>query len=729
MKTPFLRLRTWLSGLFMLFYFSGTAAPIKGKQYLLRQPDGTQVQVKVWGDEYYQRVESLDGYTLVRDTKGWINYAQLSKDGSELLSTGIVYKGKDTTIATLKKGLEISKEGIGQSKARSKAKLEAGSAKKSFRLEDAAPAPTTGSVNGVTILVDFSDVPASIPAGDIDGLFNQIGYTGYGNNGSVRDYFRDVSGNQLDFTNEVKGYYRAKKPKTYYDQPEKYGQDGELLGEILEWLDKEQNFDFSTLSTENGMIRSLHVMYAGYPDHGWSKGLWPHQSWNTSFTYDGVTTGAYEITNIGNDIEIGVVCHESGHMLLGWPDLYDTQAPSSSGLGGFCLMSWQGDNKNPVPPNAYLRWNAGWTTVTEINNVQGWFDLPSNSNTVLKYNHPTNGREYFFLEARQKEGRNLALPDEGVMIWHVDEWGWNSYEDMTIDRHYKVSLEQADGQFDLERDFGTDEDDLFKAGKVDAFNDQTLPNARWWSGAPSGLNVSQIGAVGPVVSVYLDNQSQSGACSFGAPTTSSFPATGYREYTFAHLIGTEGPDVYNWKRFIIQWDPSNGQYGLYNLNLHTYNQNPAPWVNLVPKVQHTLSQSQPIITFSGTNIPGLDGTYYVAFHGSNLVLAEINARYTIYLSNSGTTPACEVARIEEVNTEALSIAPNPASSMATIVADFAVEGAELVVANELGTVMNTPYTVGGKEIKVDVSGLQPGLYMARVKVGNQVKMKKILVDR
>ncbi len=40
-----------------------------GELFDLRQPDGSLVPVRIWGDEFYRVVESLDGYTLVRDAE------------------------------------------------------------------------------------------------------------------------------------------------------------------------------------------------------------------------------------------------------------------------------------------------------------------------------------------------------------------------------------------------------------------------------------------------------------------------------------------------------------------------------------------------------------------------------------------------------------------------------------------------------------------------------------
>ena len=66
------------------------ADPVWGEFFELDQPDGSRVEVLIWGDEFYRVVESLDGYTLVRDpATGVICYARLSADGNDLVSTGV----------------------------------------------------------------------------------------------------------------------------------------------------------------------------------------------------------------------------------------------------------------------------------------------------------------------------------------------------------------------------------------------------------------------------------------------------------------------------------------------------------------------------------------------------------------------------------------------------------------------------------------------------------------
>ncbi len=79
----------------------------------------------------------------------------------------------------------------------------------------------------------------------------------------------------------------------------------------------------------------------------------------------------YMLSSMGrskDDLSIGTFCHESGHMLCRWPDLYDYGSrdgdfEKSAGLGYYCLMSAGNHNDNgrtPSPVCAYLRNLVGW---------------------------------------------------------------------------------------------------------------------------------------------------------------------------------------------------------------------------------------------------------------------------------------------------------------------------------------------------------------------------------
>ena len=545
-------IRNRLLGVVILLLSSLTlAAPYWGEIFEFKQPDGTLAQVKVYGDEYYQYVESLDGYTLVRSPEtGWIEYAETNEDDSDFIATGVVYDPRQRTDPNhpvfntlaqraselkgktknriqdkgpaLKPGLRLRRQSVLQKVRENMKRLNperfaAGEEGQDGSVLAAAgeaviqPA-VTGSVVGLTLLIDFSDDPATISQAAIESYCNQPGYTGYGNSGSVYDFFYDVSNGNLQYTNYVTPYYRAKNPRSYYEGDcSGYGKVGELIKEALVWLDDPagMNFNFNTLSLSGTSIKCLNVLYAGGTTScGWAKGLWPHASSYSGFTSnEGIRSGKYQMTNVGSSLSLGTYCHENGHMMCGYPDLYD-YGYESRGAGNFCLMAYGGSSQNPVPPCGYMRWKTGWETVIEMTaDPAGTLrQHTANSNVSFRYSNPSDSKEFFLIESRVKTGRNASFPDEGLVIWHIDENGSNDNEQMTSALHYKVSVEQADGLFQLESNASSGgANDCFHGGYKDAFDDFTLPNAQWWSGANSGLNISQISPVSGLMSFSVGN--------------------------------------------------------------------------------------------------------------------------------------------------------------------------------------------------------------------------------
>jgi subtilisin-like proprotein convertase family protein len=68
---------------------------------------------------------------------------------------------------------------------------------------------------------------------------------------------------------------------------------------------------------------------------------------------------------------------------------------------------------------------------------------------------------------------------------------------MTDASHYELSLEQADGLFQLERlrnQIG-DANDLY-AGPSARFSDATVPDSKWWNGTASNLTIDEVSAPG-----------------------------------------------------------------------------------------------------------------------------------------------------------------------------------------------------------------------------------------
>jgi M6 family metalloprotease-like protein len=360
-----------------------------------------------------------------------------------------------------------------------------------------------GDFKGLLLLIDFSDAPATIAREEVERFCNQPGYSGFGNHGSVFDFFFENSIGRCRYTNVVAPYYRAQHPKTYYTdraipQPQRAY---ELINEALSFH-RAQGFDFSPLTVDNqGFVYAMNVYYAGAVTNNWAEGLWPHaHHLGTPVRLrPGMSAFDYQFTAMGSELTLGTFCHENGHMLCDYPDLYD-YGYESSGVGGYCLMC-AGNNvneKNPIAISAYLKRVSGWArSVTPITHGLQ-LSLGAGTNDFAIYSR--SGREYFLIENRSKAGRDTGLPDEGLAVWHVDEDGDNSHEHMTTGSHYELSLEQADGLFQLERQrnqYGGI-GDLY-AGTSARFADNTVPDSKWWNGTSSNLTIDQVSAAGPSI--------------------------------------------------------------------------------------------------------------------------------------------------------------------------------------------------------------------------------------
>jgi M6 family metalloprotease-like protein len=480
---------------------------IKSEKVKLSQQDGSLITLIVSGDEFYARYENEEGYTVVYDT-GLGRYCYAALFRGEFISTGTPATKKAP--AGLRRHLRETGEVIA-----AKFERRFGLSKPPAHPGPAVPTEMTfgpdsgllegprlhnGKVRGLTVMVEFKDVPCTVDKKEIEAMLNDDAYTKNGNFCSVRGYYLLMSGKQLDYSNEVFGPVKLKHKRSYYHFTRK----NEILEEALRALAKDKvkfrRFD----SSGDGRVDAINIMYAGstqYVDRSW---LWPHNFYN-EIRLDGVSTYFYQICSLESK-SIGTFCHENGHMLCRFPDLYDygnrdTDFVRSSGLGYYCLMS-AGNHLNggltPAPINAYLRHLAGWcTTVVSINKPGTYEAVHGDYTTVYKYGMSDLMNEYFLVENRSKLGLDAALPAEGLAVYHCDVLGSNEWQQATPTKHYQCGLVQADGIFHLEN--GTnmgDRNDLFASKTGTAFAYETSPSSQRWDRSDSGLNIADIGKPG-----------------------------------------------------------------------------------------------------------------------------------------------------------------------------------------------------------------------------------------
>jgi hypothetical protein len=207
----------------------------------------------------------------------------------------------------------------------------------------------------------------------------------------------------------------------------------------------------------------------------------------------------------GTPVQIGVFCHELGHA-LGLPDLYDTDG-SSEGAGGWGLMGAGGYGGNQVQPDrpshlsAWSKLHLGLRTARTVL-LEGIYALtPVEEGGEILLIETSDPMEYFLVEYRARRGFDDSLAGQGILVWHVDALQVSAgLAENTVnadETHYGVSLEQADGEFELESGGNRgDSGDPFPGfrGAMNPnhrFGEDTIPASSTFGG-PSGVTIELV---------------------------------------------------------------------------------------------------------------------------------------------------------------------------------------------------------------------------------------------
>jgi len=646
---PTLLVSLWLCAL-ALAALRGSALAVPANPRLMQaaQPDGTRISVALKGDEYNHWHEDAAGYTILKDTSdgAWV-YAE--RDASGALRPGSHRVGAaDPEKLDLKRHLLDEGRAKAASVRRSKAEAvrRARAESSPFRVFSAqsaaagvSPAPSktpilTGTMKNLVILARFSDQSSTYSQAQFNSLFNDTGYTGgtdpatTGAFGSVKDYYKEVSYNNLTVQSVVSPWVTLPHGYAYYGANDASGYDvlpKEMVIDAINALAAiPGGFDFSQCDGNgDGQVDGLTIIHSGRAeelDGNDTKYIWSHQ-WelDSPIVKNGVSMQVYhtEAEQRGWDgysstfglARIGTICHETGHF-LGLPDLYDTSpTPTSSGLGEFCLMSggsWtgpDGDGASPAHMSAWPKKYLGWVTATQLTTV-GTKSLnrietdPSALYMLRDSAFPAD--EYFLIENRQGAGFDAYIPGSlrGLLIWHVDE----NMPDNTNPAHYLVDLEEASGVQHLTAGTGIygDDSDYYRSGNNN-FTDGSTPNSKSYYGSPNyslKLPVTAISATGPTMTFSLGTTDPS------APTA---PATVYDGLTTADITRTGSTSQLsgNWTP---SSDPETGVAGYYYaIGTAAGNANVADWTS------NALSQT---ITRTGLSLTN-GTTYYIGVKAVN----------------------------------------------------------------------------------------------------------------
>ena len=366
-----------------------------------------------------------------------------------------------------------------------------------------------GKIYSLTLLVDFSDKPAPVTVKEVEEWLNKEGFNKDGCNGSVRDYYLDVSNGQLDLTNEVFGWYRAKHPKSWYENLQGYSGSDSLMKEVFNYFDP--LVDFSRYDNDkDGTTEAINIVYAG-AGQTWGQGLWPHSGWSSE-KRDGVRLTHHQMTDMPGKFSIYVFVHESGHMIFGWPDLY--------WYGDYCTMGNRANDLNPVAINDFYRADQGWIPFVDVTSNDVSLETTKPNEVCYRYKNAARpDKEGLVWSYVRNTGRNKVLKGSGLLMQHYDfSIDGNSASNKLTLRvvHANAAGKSNDNVADQWPNPGSDANAFFKSGTYSEFSDDKYPAIRWYNGSQTGLKITDIGTPSETLTFCIG-----GNCSADAPSSSS----------------------------------------------------------------------------------------------------------------------------------------------------------------------------------------------------------------
>jgi M6 family metalloprotease-like protein len=531
------------------FCFAGTAfsVPAAPDIFEVRQPDGHVFQARLRGDEWNNRIETVEGYSIKKDIDGYWYYVWYFERDMPVLSNTYAH---EAPLASLRKHIRPEKEFLRLPPGLSRLEtaepeyadpevIRQGARRASGPLH--AGAPLNGNI--LFILAEFDDVT---------GTYSEASFATFINN-NINDYFNEASYGLVTLSQANESFGTANNGvvgwvNIGYNHPNNTNRQQVAKDAILA---TDPYVDFSAYDNDgDGYVDAdelaVVVITAGYEcAYGSPPGpcMWGHRSSLGSVgppTVDGVIVGDYHGSRGGyaefgekhssHQATMGIMVHELGHLIFGLPDLYDTNG-GSEGIGAYGVMgggSWGKANSDtysgetPVLPCAWSKYSLGWVEGTESTGIvsitAAGSVLADSSNTTYRL-VTDSAREYFWVENRYPLGydrgleRWLGIGFGGLAIWHIDKSKSDNTEecspptDCTL-THFMVAVEQADGNWDLEKDSNRgNKTDLWYSENVTTFDNVSTPDSNLYNGTLSGVSVSNISTAGETMNMTLTEPS------------------------------------------------------------------------------------------------------------------------------------------------------------------------------------------------------------------------------
>lgn len=204
---------------------------------------------------------------------------------------------------------------------------------------------------------------------------------------------------------------------------------------------------------------------------------------------------------------MGLLAHEQGHDLLGWPDLYDYDRWTGGGeqlnwpIGSYDLMS-SGAMVHGIPD---MKGAAGWITPRDLQSILVRGDEPvtlelypvtRRTDQYYYFQNPNKFGEYFYVWYADDNSDFGVTGGPGVYISHTDRSAFGNAvpNQQRQNNHFIYEVLQADGLNELQDGVNLgDTGDPFpgSTGKR-IFTADTNPSSRWWDQSDSGLRIFDV---------------------------------------------------------------------------------------------------------------------------------------------------------------------------------------------------------------------------------------------
>lgn len=323
----------------------------------------------------------------------------------------------------------------------------------------------TGEIRFPVLLVEVSG-RTNLDSLPVYNLLNAENYTGAGNLGSVRDYFRAQS---FDVFKPSFDLYFVKVDVDLADYIKKESVFIKLAIEAV--LRKYPGFDASRYDSNNdGFVDMLSVLFAGgeFKANNTSFGGFHYQLKYRNNGDVGVQDAGggkkfnrYLIIS-QEDFLFADFLHEFSHG-MGLKDHYCVHSCNNSsdytdlpyqapGVHYWDVMAtgmYADNSSGKYPPgySAFERNFMGWLDYVELEQSGDVTAIPPLNTTNVAYmvRVPSTENEWFVLENRQLTGWDSKLPNHGLLVWHIDydedAWFNNTMNDNP--EHQRVDVVEA----------------------------------------------------------------------------------------------------------------------------------------------------------------------------------------------------------------------------------------------------------------------------------------------